>query len=65
MPHATTAECYSAIHCVGGNGSGHWDHVIRVIVSEAQMKRTEVDDLMSSIAQQVRDLFFQNEPTMV
>jgi hypothetical protein len=29
------------------------------------MKRTEVDDLMSSIAQQVRDLFFQNEPTMV
>jgi hypothetical protein len=29
------------------------------------MKRTEVDDLMSSSAQQIRNLLFQNEPSMV
>jgi hypothetical protein len=29
------------------------------------MKRTEVDDLMGSTAQQIRDLLFQNEPSMV
>jgi hypothetical protein len=29
------------------------------------MRRTKVDDLIGSIAQQIRDLLFQNEPSMV
>jgi hypothetical protein len=64
-PHSTAAERYPAIHFARGNGSGQWNHVIRVIVSRARMKRTEVDDLMSSAAQQIRDLLLQNEPSMV
>jgi hypothetical protein len=50
-PNAASAERYPAIHFAGCNGSGQWDHVIRVIVSGARMKRTEVDDFMSSTAQ--------------
>ena len=63
--HSTTAECYSAIHFSGGNGSGKWDYVVRIIVSWTRLKRTEVDDLIGSITQQVRDLLLQNEPSMI
>jgi hypothetical protein len=64
-PHSTAAERNSAIDVAGGYGSSQWDHVIRIIVSGARLKRTEVDDLIRGIAQQIRDLFFQNEPSMV
>jgi hypothetical protein len=46
-PHAAAAERHSAINCASGYGPGQWDNVIRVVVSGAQMERTEVDDLMS------------------
>jgi hypothetical protein len=63
--HSTTAERYSAIHFSAGNGSGEWDYVVRIIVSWARMKGTEVNDLIGSITQQVRDLLLQNEPSMI
>jgi hypothetical protein len=63
--HATAAERYSAINCACGHGPGQWDDVIWVIVSGARLKRTEVYDLVGSTAQQIRDLLFQSEPSMV
>jgi hypothetical protein len=63
--HSTTAERYSTFHRAGGNGSGQWNHVIRVIVSGARMKCTEVDNLIGSPAQQIRYLLLQGEPSMV
>jgi hypothetical protein len=56
--HATAAERYPAINFAGGNGSGQWNHVIRVIISGARLNRTEVYDLMGSPAQQFRDPLF-------
>jgi hypothetical protein len=64
-PHATAAERYSAIDCSCGNCPRQRDHVIRVVVSGDGLNRTEVYDLMGSTAQQIRDLFFQNEPSMI
>jgi hypothetical protein len=63
--HSTTAKRYPAIHCASGYGLGQWNHVIRVIVSGVRLKRTEVYDLMGSSAQQIHDLLFQSESTMV
>jgi hypothetical protein len=63
--HTTATECYSAINCACGNGTGQWDNVVRVVIAGARLERTEVDDLIGSITQQLRDLLFQNEPSMV
>jgi hypothetical protein len=63
--HSAAAERYAAIDRAGGNGSGQRDHIIRVVVSGAQMRRTEIYNPMASGAQQIRDLFFQNEPSVV
>jgi hypothetical protein len=63
--YAAAAEHDSTIHCARGYGPGQGNHVIRVIVSGAQLERSEVYDLMGSTAQQIRDLLFQSEPSMV
>jgi hypothetical protein len=64
-PHATAAERHAATDCACGYGPGQRDYVIRVVVSGDGSNRTEVYDLMGSIAQQIRNLLFQNEPSMV
>jgi hypothetical protein len=63
--HAAATERHSAINCASGYGPGQWDHVIRIIVPGVRLNRTEVYDLMESTAQQIRDLLFQSEPSMV
>jgi hypothetical protein len=63
--HSTAAKRYSAIHLASGHGVGKRDHVIGVIVSGTQLMSAEVYDLVARASQQLRDLLFQNEPSMV
>jgi hypothetical protein len=63
--HSTAAKRYSAIHLASGHGVGKRDHVIGVIVSGTQLMSAEVDDLVARASQQLRDLLFENEPSMV
>jgi hypothetical protein len=63
--YAAAAEHDSAIHCALGYGPGKWNHIIRVIVSGARLVRTKVYDFMGSSAEQIGDLLFQSEPSMV
>jgi len=37
----------------------------RIVVSRARMKRTEIDDLVVSTTQEIRNLLFQIKPSMV
>jgi hypothetical protein len=64
-PHAAAAERNSAIDCAASYGPGQRDNVVRVIVSGAHLIRAEVYDLMGGTAKQIRNLLFQNEPSMV
>jgi hypothetical protein len=64
-PHTASAKRYSAINFGGGHSSGQWDHVVGIIVAGARLKSPEVDNLICSFAEQIRDLLFQNEPSMI
>jgi hypothetical protein len=64
-PYATAAERHSAIDRARGYGPRQRDNVIWVIVSRARFIRAEVNDRVAGVAQQIRYLLFQNEPSMV
>ena len=63
--HTAATQRHSAFNLLGGDGSGHRDDEIRVVISGVQLMCAEVHDLVPRATELLRYLFFQGKASMV